>query len=142
MLAGLSYREKSLYASLVVELVVYGPYFFLHRENSLNKVASMIIAIIVLQIILQSVIAVFTRKRLTDERDRLIELRGYRAGYLTLASLMVFGLGMLWFHATLGHFHLENRAVGLHFLSVFFGMLVIADIMKTATQIVAYRRAL
>ena len=39
----------------------------------------------------------------------LIELRGYRAGYLTLASLMVIGLGMLWFHATVGHLQLESR---------------------------------
>lgn len=138
----LSYREKSLYASLVTELVVYGPYFFLHRQNSVNKVAGMIIAIIVLQAILQSVIAALTRNRVTDERDRLIELRGYRAGYLTLASLMVLGLGMLWFHAAVGHLRLDNRMVGLHFLSVFFGMLVISDITKTATQIVAYRRAL
>jgi hypothetical protein len=138
----LSYREKSLYASLVTELLVYGPYFFLHRQNSVNKVAGMIIAIIVMQIILQSVIAALTRNRITDERDRLIELRGYRAGYLTIASLMVVGLGMLWFHATVGHLHLENRMVGLHFLSVFFGMLVIADITKTATQIVSYRKAL
>jgi hypothetical protein len=30
--------------------------------------------------------------------------------------------------------------VGLHFLSVFFGMLVIADITKTAAQIISYRR--
>jgi hypothetical protein len=138
----LSYREKSLYASLAAELLVYGPYFFLHRQNSVNKVAGMIIAIIVLQIILQSVIAALTRNRITDERDRLIELRGYRAGYLTIASLMVVGLGMLWFHATVGHLQLENRMVGLHFLSVFFGMLVIADITKTATQIVSYRKAL
>ena len=43
----LSYREKTLYASLAAELVVYGPYFFLHRQNSVNKVAGMIIAIIV-----------------------------------------------------------------------------------------------
>jgi hypothetical protein len=121
---------------------VYGPYFFLHRQNSLNKVAGMIIAIIVLQAILQSVIAAFTRNRITDERDRLIELRGYRAGYLTLASLMVLGLGMLWVHAALGKFSMENHMMGLHFLSVFFGMLVIADITKTATQIAAYRRAL
>ena len=142
MAINLSYREKSLYASLIVELVVYGPYFFLHRQNSVNKVAGMIIAIIVLQIILQSIIAAFTRNRITDERDRLIELRGYRAGYLTLASLMVLGLGMLWFHAAMGHFPIESRWVGLHFLSVFFGMLVIADITKTAAQIVAYRRAL
>jgi hypothetical protein len=138
----LSYRERSLYASLAAEFVVYGPYFFLHRQNSLNKVAGMIIAIIVLQAILQSVIAAFTRNRITDERDRLIELRGYRAGYLTLASLMVLGLGMLWVHAALGKFSMENHMMGLHFLSVFFGMLVIADITKTATQIAAYRRAL
>jgi hypothetical protein len=138
----LSYREKSLYASLAVELVVYCPYFFLHRQNSVNKVAGMIIAIIVLQTILQSVIAAVTRNRITDERDRLIELRGYRAGYLTLASLMVLGLGMLWLHATVGHLQVENRWMGLHFLSVFFGMLVIADITRTATEIVTYRRAL
>jgi hypothetical protein len=142
MTTGLSYREKSLYASLVAELAVYGPYFLLHRQNSINKVAGMIIAIIVLQIILQSIIAALTRNRVTDERDRLIELRGYRAGYLTLASLMVIGLGMLWFHATVGNLRLDNRMMGLHFLSVFFGILVIGDITKTATQIVSYRKAL
>jgi len=37
---------------------------------------------------------------------------------------------------------LDSRMVGLHFLSVFFGMLVVADITKTTTQIVAYRKAL
>jgi EamA domain-containing membrane protein RarD len=142
MATSLSYREKSLYASLAAELFVYGPYFFLHQQNSVNKVAGMIIAIIVLQMVLQSAIAVLTRNRVTDERDRLIELRGYRAGYLTIASLMVVGLAMLWFHATVGHLRLDSRMVGLHFLSVFFGMLVIADITKTATQIAAYRRAL
>jgi hypothetical protein len=142
MAPGLSYREKTLYASLVAELVVYGSYFFFHQENSVDKVAGMIVAIIVLQIVLQLVIAALTRNRVTDERDRLIELRGYRAGYLMFASLMVLGLGMLWFHATMGHMHMESHMMGLHFLSVFFGMLVIADITKTATQIVAYRRAL
>jgi hypothetical protein len=142
MAPSLSYREKTLYASLAAELVVYGPYFFLHQQNSVNKVAGMIIAIIVLQVVLQLVIAAFTRNRVTDERDRLIELRGYRAGYLMVASLMVIGLGMLWFHATVGQLRLDNPKIGLHFLSVFFGMLVIADITKTATQIVSYRRAL
>lgn len=142
MATGLSYREKTLYASLAAEIVVYGPYFFLHRQNSVNKVASMIIAIIVLQIVVQLVIAAVTRNRMTDERDRLIELRGYRAGYLTLASLMVLGLGMLWVHAAAGHLPVDGRMLGLHFLSVFFGMLVISDITKTVTEIVAYRKAL
>jgi len=141
MAPGLSYREKTLYASLAAEIVVYGPYFFLHQQNSVNKVAGMIIAIIVLQVVLQLVIAAFTRNRVTDERDRLIELRGYRAGYVTLATLMVVGLGLLWFHAVIGRLPLHNPWIALHFLNVFFGMLVISDIAKTVTQIVSYRRA-
>jgi hypothetical protein len=142
MSISLSYREKSLYASLAAEIAVYGPYFFLHRENSLYKVVGLIVGIIVLQIILQSIIAALTRNRVTDERDRLIELQGYRAGYLTIVSLMVLGLGLLWFHTAFGNLPLDSRMLGLHFLNVFFGILVIADITKTATQIVAYRRAL
>ncbi len=142
MAPSLSYREKTLYASLAAELIVYGPYFFLHQQNSLNKVVAMIFAIIVLQIVLQLAIVVFTRNRVTDERDRLIELRGYRAGYFTITTLMVVGLGALWFHAAAGQIHLESRMMGLHFLSVFFGALVISDITKTVTQLVAYRRAL
>jgi hypothetical protein len=138
----LSYREKTLYASLAAEIVVYGPYFFLHGGNSVNKVTAMIIAIIVLQALLQGLIALATRNRMTDERDRLIELRGYRAGYLTIATLMVVGLGLLWAHAAAGRLPVANGFMALHFLNVFFGMLVIADIVKTATQIVSYRKAL
>jgi hypothetical protein len=139
---GLSYREKTLYASLVAELVLYTTFLVLHGQGSLDQVAGLIGAIIALQIVLQLLIAAMTRNRMTDERDRLIELRGYRAGYLTLASLMVVGLGLLWFHATMGHLPLHNPWIGMHFLNVFFGMLVISDIVKTMAQIVSYRRAL
>ena len=142
MAISMSYREKSLYASLAAELVVYGPYFFLHRQNSINKVVGMIVAIMVLQIILQSIIAALTRNRMEDERDRLIELRGYRAGYLTFVTLMVLGLGLLWFHAFMGRLPVHNPWMGLHLLSVFFGILVIADITKTGAQLVSYRRVL
>src|SRR5262249_38975313 len=131
---------RSLWGSLVVELVVYLPYFFFHHQNSVGKVAGMIFGIIVLQIILQSIIAAATRHRITDERDKLIELRGYRAGYITVISMMVLGLAMLWFHTSHGEFPIHGQMLALHFLSVFFGILVISDIVKTVTQIVAYRR--
>jgi len=142
-MASLSYREKTLYATLLIELAVYIPYFVFHGQNSVGKVAGMIAAIIVLQIVAQAIIAALTRNRLTDERDRQIELRGYRAGYFTFASLMALGLAMLWFHSGVIHnLNLEHRNMGLHFISVFFGILVIADITKTATQLIAYRRSL
>lgn len=142
MLSTLSYREKSLYASLIAELAVYGPYFLFHRRNSVDNVAGMIVGIIILQIVLQSLIAAFTRNRTTDERDKLVELRGYRAGYLMSVTLMVLGLVMIWFHSITGRANFEGTWVGLHFLSAFFGILVVSDITKTVTQIVAYRRAL
>src|ERR1700748_1937753 len=102
----LSYQERSLWGSLVAELVMYLPYFFIHfhRTNSVNMVAGTIFGIIVSQIILQSIIAAMTRHRITDERDKLIQLRGYRAGYITGVTLMVLGVGILWFHALAGTF--------------------------------------
>lgn len=139
---GLSYREKTLYASLLAELLLYGSFLVLHGQGTLNQVVGIIAAIILARIVVQLVIAGLTRNRTTDERDKLIELRGYRTGYVTLAFLMVLGLGMLWFHATVGHLTLDNHRMGLHFLNVFFGMLVISDITRTIAQILSYRRAL
>jgi hypothetical protein len=145
-MGSLSYQERSLYGSLVAELIVYVPYFVLHfhQQGSVSRVAGVIFAIIVLQIVLQSIIAAVTRHRITDERDKLIQLRGYRAGYLTLASLMVVGLGMLWLHTHVnaGEFPVPGRYLAMHFLNVFFGMLVISDVVKTVAQIIAYRRPL
>ena len=145
-MVSLSYQERSLWGSLVAELVVYVPYFVLHfhQQGSVSRVAGVIFAIIVLQIVLQSIIAAVTRHRITDERDKLIQLRGYRAGYLTLASLMVVGLGMLWLHTHVnaGEFPVPGRYLAMHFLNVFFGMLVISDVVKTVAQIIAYRRPL
>src|SRR5690348_2889012 len=109
-MASLSYREKTLYATLIVELAVYGPYFVQHHyQQGINKISGMILAVCLLQIVAQGIIAAVTRNRITDERDRLIELRGYRVGYFALASLMVLGLAMLWFHATVGNLHLDSR---------------------------------
>src|ERR1700749_3432911 len=141
-MASLSYREKTLYTALAVELAMYITVLVLHGQGTVDQVTGMIGGIIALQLILQLVLAAVTRNRITDERDHLIELRGYRAGYLTLACLMVVGLGLLWFHATIGHMPMENHMMGLHFLNVFFGMLVISDIVKNVKQIVSYRRAL
>jgi hypothetical protein len=107
------------------------------------KVAAMILGLIVLQIIIQSIIAAFTRNRIRDERDRLILLRGYRTGYITIVSLMVVGLAALWFHTrVLDNFPIYRPWIALHFLSVFFGILVIGEIAKTVSQILAYRRPL
>ena len=138
----LSYQEKSLYGALVADLAVFVPYFvFIHTGRpTVNVIAGAITLLIIAQIILQAIIAIASRNRMTDERDRLILLRGYRAGYFTVVSLMVLLMGMLWVHSSLGQINPSHMA--LHFLSVFFAVLMLAEVVKTITQLIAYRRPL
>ena len=138
----LSYREKSLYGELLADLAVFVPYFiYIHmRHPTMSVIAAAVTLLILARILLQAVIALATRNRLKDERDRLIRLRGYRAGYITIVAFMLFGMAALWVHTTLGQINPAHMA--LHFLSVFFGVLIFAEVVKTIVQIVAYRRPL
>ncbi len=141
-MSSLSYQEKSLYGALVADVAVFVPYFiYIHMHHpTVNFIAGAITILILAQIVLQGMIALVSRNRLTDERDRLILLRGYRAGYVTVLGLMLFGMAALWIHSTAGQIDPDHMA--LHFLSVFFAMLMLGELVKTATQLVAYRRSL
>ena len=138
----LSYQEKSLYGALLADFAVFVPYFiFIHTGRpTVGIIAGAILLLILANILLQAIIAIVTRNRTTDERDRLIRLRGYRAGYFTVTSLMVVSMGMLWVYTTLDRVNPTHMA--LHFLSVFFAILMLAELVKTTTQLLAYRRPL
>lgn len=138
----LSYQEKSLYGTLAADLLVYIPYFvyLMHHDNSLSRIVGTIILLIVAQIILQAVIAIASRHRITDERDRQIAGLGYRNAYFALVGMILTGMGALWVHTVYGP--LNPNHMGLHFLSVFLGMVVISEIVKIVTQLVAYRRSI
>lgn len=140
-MSSLSYQEKSLYAELLADLAVFLPYFVLiHKpaQLSVNVIAAAIALLIVANIVFQGVIAAVTRNRLKDERDRLIRLRGYRAGYIALASLMVLGIGALWLSAPPRL--MTSSFMALHLLSVFCAMLMLGEVVKTLAQLLAYRR--
>lgn len=138
----LSYQEKSLYGTLAADLLVYIPYFVyvMHHPTTLTHIVGTIILLIVAQIILQTIVAIASRNRITDERDRQIAALGYRNAYFVLVSMILAGMGMLWVHAVMGP--LNPNYMGLHFLSVFLGMVVISDLVKIVTQLVAYRRSI
>ena len=135
----LTYQERSLYGTLAAELIVYVPYFFFMPHTSVSSLVGVMVIVIVAQIVLQSVIAAVTRNRRTDERDRLIALTGYRAGYVTMVSFVVVGLGALWLHTTLGQ--MDPRQLAMHFLNVLFLIVIVGELVKTVTQLVMYRRS-
>ncbi len=138
----LSYQEKSLYGTLVADLLVYIPYiiYVMHHPTTLTHIVGTIILLIVAQIILQSIIAIASRNRITDERDRQIAGLGFRNAYYALVGMILLGMGMLWVHAVKGL--VNPNHMGLHFLSVFLGMVVISELVKIITQLIAYRRSI
>lgn len=139
-MASMTYQERSLYGILLADVAVYVPYLRMDsHSNSLSRIAGTIVLLIVVQVVLQIVIAAVTRNRVQDERDQLISLKGYRAGYQAFVSMVVIGLGALWMHQALGQINPAKMAI--HFLSVMFGLLVVADVVRVVTQIIAYRRS-
>ncbi len=138
----LSYQEKSLYGTLVADLLVYVPYFVyvMHHPSTLTHIVGTILLLIVANILLQAIIAIASRNRITDERDRKIAGLGYRNAYFALVSMILIGMGLLWIHAVKGL--INPNHMGLHFLSVFLGMVVISDTVRIVTQLVAYRRSI
>ncbi len=138
----LSYQEKSLYGTLAADLLVYVPYFVyeMHHPNTLSHIVGTILLLIVAQILLQSIIAIASRNRITDERDRQIAGLGYRNAYFALVGMILVGMGMLWVHQALGQ--LNPNHMGMHFLSVFLSIVVISELVKIVTQLVSYRRSI
>ena len=138
----LTYQEKSLYGTLAADLLVFVPYFIylLRVPATLTHIMGTIVLLIVAQLALQAGIAIFSRNRITDERDRQVAGIGYRNAYFALVGMILVGMGMLWVHAALGQ--LNPNRMGLHFLSVFLGMVVLSELVKVGTQLVAYRRSI
>jgi hypothetical protein len=136
----MNYQERTLYGTLVADLTVYLLYLrHPARNNSLGWIVGAVFALIIVQIVVQATIHGRSRDHLQDERDALISLRGYRAGYFAFATCIVMGLGLLWLHVAFDH--LDASRMAIHFLSVMFGMLVVSDVVRVLAQIIDYRRA-
>jgi len=97
---GMSFHEKSLWLMFVSLAGAFGCYFFTvlpsHALNVLpHQVVLFVLAtvtLVLMQIVGHIVIAIVDRRSQTDERDRLIELKGSRNGGYVLATGVFFAL--------------------------------------------------
>jgi hypothetical protein len=119
----LSYQEKSIWGSLIATLIIYGHYYAVGAKGSL--VAS-VIALIVIEIVCQSVISLAHKPEPKDERDRLIAARAYRVAYTILvAGVLTILFISDWVAPT---------------VATIFLALVVADVGKSVTRLFYYRR--
>lgn len=134
---GVSFQEKSLWVLFVGLILGFGFYFIVVLPtNSANllsyHVVLFVVAVVMLvitQIVGHSVIAALDQKTKTDERDRLIELKGTRNGAYVLATGVF--LALCTALATEGNFI---------FAHVLLGFWVLAQLVEIGSQLFLYRR--
>ena len=138
----LTYREKRIWISLSTQLLVYLVYFAeLHRGViNLFLFLHVLLLMIILQIALQTMLALTARHEPKDERDLAIERIAYRNAYLVLVSTLITLLAA----ATVSvHFRaMQHWHMGLfNAMNTLIFVLFVAEITKLISQLALYRRA-
>jgi hypothetical protein len=135
----MSFREKVAWISAVSMAAIFGLYFWAAISSGphfgvfhLSLLVEAVIAFIVLQVALTIVVAMFAPKDAQsprDERDRMISLKASRAAYSGLAT----GIACACLFAGF------NPPIIFNANALLF-VLVMTEIMRSAWQIVLYRR--
>ena len=134
----MSFREKSAWISLLSMAGIYGFYFWsvIHHRHAggfqLGGLLETIVALVILQVVLNVAVAIFSPKEAKtprDERDKLIELRSMRVAYSGLAT----AVAMACF------FGAFNPPIVFNTNALLF-ILVTTELMRAASQIIQYRR--
>ena len=147
----MSTTEKSLLASLVITLLVFGNFFVDTLEVVLagepmasvgTSLVAAVISVIILEIIVQSLLASLRASQKDDERDRLIERMSFRNGYLCLSVGMWIWIAQTtiptWGTDLPSSPYMTGALVPVLLLLLF----VIAEVTVTVTRLFYYRHGL
>ena len=138
------FREKSCWASLITVVLAYGVYFALliprlsadPPHAYLGLLFGCVVCLIVLQVVLQTALAIALREEARqpkDERERLIGMKSDRVAMIVMATV----IGCLWGTYVASPAFVANRAILANL--VLFG-LVLAAIAKYVSAIVYFHR--
>ena len=147
----MSTTEKSLLASLVITLLVFGNFFVDTLEAVLagepmanigTSLVAAVISVIILEIIVQSLLASLRASQKDDERDRLIERMSFRNGYLCLSVGIWIWIAQTtiptWWTDLPSSPYMTGALVPVLLLLLF----VIAEVTVTVTRLFYYRHGL
>ena len=141
----MSYKEKSLIASMGVTLLLFGWYFYgafsnlsLNQEPQLSTIIVLIVLVIISEGIIQSFVALKNKSPLKDERDKLIERLSYRYSYGFLSVCIWFLMMQILLDTWFDNLTVLTTPYGIfHFLLLFF---VLSEVIRFGTQLYYYRK--
>lgn len=138
----MSFQEKSLWLMFVSLVGAFCFYFYFAFTTVLPEPAAVnvmphqvglfvaaVVLLVITAVVGHIVIAIVDRRSETDERDRLIELKGTRNGAYVLATGV--------FLALCAAVMTEGNFVSSH---VLLGFWVLAQLVETGSQLFLYRR--
>lgn len=150
----MSYKEKTIWLSLVILVFTWGYYWLtlaeLAQHQSLNQLIikdllkSVILLTILLEVVLHIILAIINHKDANtgdDERDKLISLRSTQHAYIILSigiAIAVFytiapALNSFIFPASEFAYHEKIVQIVLLFM-------VLAEVIRLSSQLFYYRR--
>ena len=142
----MSFKEKSLIASLSTTFLIFGWYLYGAFSNlSSNpeppgfvEIIILIVWVAVLESIIQGFLALKNKSQLEDERDKLIEKISYRYGYWFLSACIWFLMVQILFDARFDHLPVLTTPNGMfHLLLLFF---VLAEVTNFVAQLYHHRK--
>jgi hypothetical protein len=130
----MSFREKTAWISLVSMAGIYAAYFWSLYHSGVRHIGLLetVIALVVAQVILTTLVAIFAPKEAKaprDEREKQIDLKATRLAYFVLAGSV----------ACACFFRGFPRPI-IFDANAFLFFLVVAEILRSGCQIVQYRR--
>ena len=135
----MSFREKTAWISILSISVIYAFYFWsvIHSAPPagvhFGRLLDTVVALVIVQVVLITAVAAFApreAKAPRDEREKLVELRATRVAYAVLAGSI----------ACACFFAAFNPPILFNTNALLF-VLVMAEVIRSACQIVQYRRA-
>ena len=150
----MSFREKSAWIGLLINIVVFGPYFLkvfaplrrgdleLDWGGLLGTFIGACVLLGILSIVFNIALAIHERDEPTDERDRAIEAKAFRVAYYVLVtSCVLAGFALFALGGVAELPVLEHSAPAYALMSqVLLLGLVLSESAHYVTQVVSYRR--
>ena len=142
----MSFKEKSLIASLSTTFLIFGWYLYGAFSNlPLNpelpgfvEIIILLVLVAVLESIIQSFLSIMNKTQLEDERDKLIEKISYRYGYWFLSACIWFLMVQILLDTRFDHLPVLTTPNGMfHLLLLFF---VLAEVTNFLAQLYYYRK--
>ena len=152
----MSFREKSIWISLISTLLIFGDYFLnvialanlseaVAKTTALELSIRAFVLIIIVEIIFQSMLAVSNRKAAklgADERDKLFEYKGNNFGYSVLVVGVLITLGRMVSMEISPEFIEQFKVLDIPFLTahILLFSFILSEVVRFSAQLYYYRR--